>query len=465
MTEPTLLRGAEHAWEAYQPTAADPWDAAKVAHLHRRAGFGATWAQIQRDVADGYETSLKRVLQGEAQAPDGRPAGEIEDLVTVMADSAQRNPSIERVQLLWLFRMLFTQFPLAEKMTLTWHSHYASSAEKVREPRWMLGQNFTQRAHWRARISRLHLGMLRDPAMLKWLDGTENSKGQPNENLGREFLELFSLGEGNYTEADVRETARALTGWQEVGSEALELLPNYHDDGPKTVLGAKGNWGDDDVVRIVCRQPAAARHIARRLYRTFISDTEEPSATLIEPLAESMRVDGDVDVARGLERVLRSRLFHSPVCRGKRVKSPVEYVIGALRGCETFSPAPDLSDIEIHLTKMGQRLFYPPTVAGWPGGLAWLRGSTVLARANFAASFANPDSSYGPSHLADVAKRHGWNKPEQWIEALSTVLLGAPLRDSKKTELHALCRKTTDPAQYGGRIVQYLLSLPEAQMC
>src|SRR5439155_16677138 len=138
------------------------------------------------------------------------------------------------------------------------------------------------------------------------------TRDRPNENLAREFLELFALGEGHYTEQDVREVARALTGWQEdLSGKEVRFVARQHDDGPKVILGARGNWGEEDVVRIVCRQPAAALHMARRLYRTFVSDTDDAPVQLLEPLAEAMTLDGDVVIARGIEVVLRSRLFYS----------------------------------------------------------------------------------------------------------------------------------------------------------
>ena len=327
------------AWEPYRPGKDGPWDADRVAHLHRRAGFGATWTQLQRDIVEGYEASLQRILEGATHGPDGRPAREFDELAALMLDDARDQPTTERIQLGWLFRLLFTPFPLAEKMTLVWHGHYATSLDKVRSPLLMLEQNATIRRLWRARCSELHAALLSDPAMLKWLDGTDNTRERPNENLGREFLELFSLGEGHYSERDVREVARALTGWQADGGERAkpEFKPRRHDDGAKTILGETGNWAEADVVRIVCRRPDVGRHSARRLYRTFVSDTAEAPADLLEPLAEAMRVDGDVDIRRGIELVLRSRLFHSEACRGRRVKGPVEFVIGALRAAR-YSP-------------------------------------------------------------------------------------------------------------------------------
>ena len=317
-----------------------------------------------------------------------------------MEEDARRQPSTERVQMWWLFRMLYTPFALVEKLTLAWHSHYATSNDKVRNALAMLDQNVTLRNHCRGRVSQLHQAMLRDQAMLQWLDGTDNTRERPNENLGREFLELFALGEGHYAEQDVREVARALTGWQTTGGErdTPYFNPRRHDEGIKSILGEKGSWTEADVVRIVCRRPDAARHIARRLFRTFVSDTAEPTDALLEPVASSMCVDGDVDVGRGVEMVLRSRLFHDPACRGRRIKGPVDFIIGALRACEAYSPAPDLADVEVHLTKMGQRLLHPPNVAGWPGGLIWLGGPAILARSRFAATFAQSAMPYGPDH-------------------------------------------------------------------
>ncbi len=251
----------------------------------------------------------------------------------------------------------------------------------------MLAQHNAQRALWRAPISQLHRRMLGDGAMRRWLDGLNSTKAQPNENLGREFLELFSLGEGHYTERDVREAARRSPagGRSILKSAATSSIRGDFDDGAKTILGQTGNWGLDDLVEIACHQPVAATHIARRLYHTFISNTDLPSADLLAPLADAMRTADDVDVARGIEIVLRSRLFHATECRGRCVKSPVDLAIGAIRSLELFAPPPDLVDLEIHLTKMGQRLFFPPSVAGWPRGLDWLGGQELVARANFAA--------------------------------------------------------------------------------
>jgi uncharacterized protein (DUF1800 family) len=262
-----------------------------------------------------------------------------------------------------------------------------------------------------------------------------------------------------YTERDVREVARALTGWRQADNRQRrdQLAPGDFDTGPKTILGQTGPWGLDDVVRIACRHPAAATHIARRLYRTFLSNTDEPSPDLLVPLAVAMRVDGDVNVARGIEFVLRSRLFHSEECRTGRVKGPVHFAIETIRAFELFAPPPDLVDLEIHLTKMGQRLFFPPGVAGWPDGLAWLRGQSVLARANFAAWITEPSTQGDPDHLGSLAQRYGLKTLENWVDALATLLLGSPL-SATAGSLHD--RQAPSHLQ----ITRQLLSRPEAQV-
>jgi uncharacterized protein (DUF1800 family) len=462
----SLFEDPGKAWEPYLPGPGAPWDARRVAHLHRRAGLGATWGQLRRDLAEGFEPSLGRVLEGEPQGPGGQPASVFAETVAAMEESAARRPSIERAQLLWLYRLIFTPHPLAEVMTLAWHSHYATSQAKVNSPELMLQQNQTFRRLWRAPIRQLHEAILADGAMLRWLDALGSTKAHPNENLAREFLELFALGEGNYTERDVREVARALTGWLEVDSQRKrdEFDPGDHDDGTKTILGETGKWGRNDLVRIACRQPAAATHVARRLYRTFICDTDDPSPELLAPLAAAMRTGGDVDVGRGIEFLLRSRLFHGEECRAKRVKSPVVLAVGAIRASELLSPPPDLVELEIFLNRMGQRLFYPPNVAGWPPGLSWLRGPTILARANFAAWLIGPSSGAAADQFDALAMRHGLQAGEAWAGALAALLCGPEFSRQRTAELLAECRCEPGSPRLSGRVFSRLLSSPEAQL-
>ena len=450
----SLLDDPEAAWSAYRPSSSEPWDEPRVAHLHRRAGFGATWGQVVRDKAEGPEPSIRRVLDGQARGPDGRPAEEFAEVVAAMEESARRRPSIGRVQYLWLYRMIVSPHPLAERMTLAWHGHFATSQQKVDDPVAILDQNLAQRRLWRAPFGRLVARMLDDRALLAWLDGFDSRKARPNENLARELLELFALGEGNYTEADIKGVARALTGRRliragDYGGE-IQPDPSEHDIGPETFLGRTGSFDATDVARIVVAQPAAAIHVARRLYRTFVSDVDEPPKDLLEPLAVAMRTTDDVDITRGIETVVRSRLFHSAWCRGRRVKGPIDYAVGSARAAEAFDPLPDLVDMEIGLGRMGQRPFFPPNVSGWPAGLAWLRGPALLARANFAAGFLNDEA--GEARLRAVADRRGLSRPEAWASAVETLLCGTPCRASGVL-----------PSTYGA-LFRDCLNRPEAQL-
>jgi uncharacterized protein (DUF1800 family) len=221
--------------------------------------------------------------------------------------------------------------------------------------------------------------------MLIWLDGNSNTRGKPNENYARELMELFALGVGHYTEADVREAARAFTGWHTDGRK-FTFSRFQHDDGKKTVLGQTGDWDGQDVVRIVLEQPAAARFLVRKLYRYLISEGETPPDRLLEPLAARFR-DSGYDTAELVGTMLRSRLFFSDHAYRQRVKSPVEYVVGMLRSLEaTAEPGADYSPPQQPrlMDGLGQALFAPPNVKGWAGGEAWLNSATLLARHNLA---------------------------------------------------------------------------------
>jgi uncharacterized protein (DUF1800 family) len=233
----------------------------------------------------------------------------------------------------------------------------------------------------------------RDPAMLVWLDSNRNIAGQPNENYARELMELFSLGVGHYTETDIREAARAFTGWHTDG-HAFTLQARLHDDGSKTVLHQSGRWNGDDVVRIVLAQPAAAQFLVRKLYRYFISENAEPPDQLLEPLASAFR-KSDYDIAALVRTMLSSRLIYSNHAFRQRVKSPVEYVLGAVKAiCRSGAmPGDEMAlpqqALVGRINAMGQALFAPPNVKGWPGGRAWLNTATMLERDNFAAALAS----------------------------------------------------------------------------
>jgi len=257
----------------------------------------------------------------------------------------------------------------------------------------MYGQNELLYQHALGKFPPFLLEMSKDPAMLVWLDSNANIKGRPNENYARELMELFSLGVGHYTEKDVREAARAFTGWHTDG-EGFTFNARMHDQESKTVLGRTGNWNGDDVVRIALAQPAAARFLVRKLYHFFVSENAEPPDSFLEPLADAFR-KSDYDIAALAGTLLSSRHFYSEHAFRQRVKSPVEYVLGAVQAvyrrygeAEADYTALPQQALVSWLFAMGQLLFSPPNVKGWPGGRSWLNTSTVLARDNFAAALA-----------------------------------------------------------------------------
>jgi hypothetical protein len=389
------------AWRPWQPSPADPWGRKWAAHLYRRAAFGPSREDLLEAERLGPEGTLNLLLRGRPGAEEA-----LASLTDVGRVAAARDSDGNQIRGWWLYCMLQGGHPLREKLTLFWHNHFATSIAKVRDPDLMFRQNCLLRAHALGRFGDFLQAISRDPAMLVWLDSNSNVKGRPNENYARELMELFSLGVGNYTEKDIREAARAFTGWHTDGTR-FRIVPGLHDDGPKSVLGQTGDWDGGDVVRIVLEQPAAARFLVRKLYSYLVSEAAPPDA-LLEPLCASFRASG-YDVAALVRTVLASRLFYSDHAFRRRVKGPVEYALGAVRavyrrygeGDADYRPLPQRVLVR-RLTAMGQPLFAPPNVKGWPGGGAWLNTSTVLERDNFAADlaagalWANPPPGMSP---------------------------------------------------------------------
>jgi hypothetical protein len=371
------------AWAPWEPSAGDPWDRKWAGHLYRRAAFGASWSDLQAALDAGPGAAIDRLLAG------GEGQEEFDRLMDELSPEAPQFQPQEGnevgLQEWWLHRMIHTTHPLRERMAAFWHNHFATSILKVRQPGLMRQQNVLIRKHALGKFGPFLLEMSRDPAMLVWLDSNSNARGKPNENYAREVMELFALGVGHYTEADVREAARAFTGWHTDGRK-FTFNRFQHDDGKKAVLGQTGDWDGGDVVRIVLEQPAAARFLVRKLYRYLISEGDAPPDTLLEPLAARYRASG-YDTADLVAAMLRSRLFFSDHAFRQRVKSPVEYVVGMLRSLEARAdPSPENSPPQQPrlMDGLGQALFAPPNVKGWAGGEAWLNSATLLARHNLA---------------------------------------------------------------------------------
>jgi uncharacterized protein (DUF1800 family) len=448
-------------WAPYVPDEKSPWDVRRVVHLHRRAGFAATWAEVRRDLADGPRASVARLVSGKSRI-DGVPA-DFAATADLLAERALEMDAPARLKAWWGYRMLLGPDPLTERLALMWHDHFATSNQKVRDLRAMHRQNRLFRDLGRKPFGELLNAAVRDPALLIWLDAPANRKGHPNENLGRELMELFTLGIGPYTEADVKEAARALTGWSVV-DDNFRVLTQYHDDGDKTILGQKGTWTGDDLVKHLLDHPATARRLAGRICGLFLGDG---TAEAVDALATGLR-ERKLDVAWAVETVLRSRLFFADAGRGNRVRGPVEFVVGAARALEMLSPPPSTLVMADWAARLGQDLFYPPNVGGWPGGRGWITTRSALGRASYAAALVGGARVGRPAFdpLA-LARRHERGRDlDDTIAFFGELLLGAPpAPDWRERLLTALAPKPGEEADAARRAVAVILASPEAQLC
>ena len=457
------------AWAAFAPTPADPWDAAKVGHLYRRAAFGATPAELAAGVADGHAKTLDRVLSGAPESADFARTTEY-----MASDrSMPAGTPLPRLSAWWLDRMLKTAHPLREKLTLFWHNHFATSNAKVQNARFMLAQYRLLHRHALASFADMLREMTVDPAMMVWLDTTESTKGKPNENYARELMELFSLGIGNYTEGDIREAAKAFTGYEIKDGKGV-LNSRQHDNGVKRVLGKSGKFNGDDVVKVCLDQPACPRFVVRKLYRFLISETDTPGADLIDPLAEQYRASG-FDTGKLVATMLRSNLFFSPAAHRAKIKEPVEFVTGIVRGLEGTVGTLPLAD---SLEGLGQVLFAPPSVKGWDGGQAWLNAQTLLSRNNLALALTSTtDGRFGRRcDPAAALERHGAKTDEEVVGFLLGTFLqgGVPPEarekllgylDQAKRTRHPIYWTPDDVQNHRLRAVTHLvLTLPEFQL-
>jgi hypothetical protein len=408
MSTPSLFLDPASAWTPYEPGPEAPWDLPRVAHLHRRAGFAAPWAVLERDRRDGPAVSIQRLIDGESMSGDGRPAAEFDAMLDEMTVQLAPGATLTRLQGIWLYRMIFTPHPLRERLTLFWHNHFATSHTKVQNSGLMQRQNDLFRRHALGRFGDLLSAVGKDPAMLIWLDSTANRKARPNENYAREVMELFSLGRGHYTEKDIQEAARAFTGWFVVRDRFSEVV-SQHDDGEKTIFGRTGRFDGDDLPTLLLDQPACAEFVCGKLFRYLVSEIDPPPPALIAPLAEAFRASGH-EIKVPVAMILRSNLFFDPEIRRRRVKSPVEFAVGTIRALEVLKPTVQADALADSCTRMGQSLYAPPSVAGWDGGPAWANSATLLARANLVlALLGNEDDKLGKRLDSEaLAARHGF---------------------------------------------------------
>jgi uncharacterized protein (DUF1800 family) len=440
----------EATWAAYEPNDKKPWNLGRVVHLHRRAGFAATWDELQRDLKDGPEPSVARLLKGTAgeHSPPGFAATS-----ELLADAAVAAGEIGRLKAWFMYRMLFTPDPLGEKLSLLWHNHFATSNSKVRDVAGMRKQNDTFRKHARAPFGELLNAAVREPALLNFLDAPANRRGHPNENLGRELMELFTLGVGNYTETDVKEAARTLTGWT-VEEHGFTENVARHDPDEKTFLGKTGKWTGTDLVTILLEQPATARRVAGRLCETFFGE-KAVSPEAIKLLGDEMGRH-KLDIGWAVETILRSQMFFDEANLRTHVLSPAEFIIGAARALEMLDPAPSTLALADWSARLGQDLFEPPNVGGWPGGRSWLGPRTMIGRANFVSALLDGPSAGRPRPFdpGELLTRHGAKGDEIGV-FFTRLLYGVEPGDADRKRL---------ADAMGRQVVALLLTAPEGQV-
>ena len=428
------------------------WTRHDAAHLLRRTGFGATVTEIDRAVDEGLEATLQRRL---APQPESE---EFDQVARLLRNTAHQTGSIGDLKAWWFYRMRYTANSLVERMALLWHDHFATSYGKVQSVKQMAAQNDAFRRHALGDFRELLHEMSRDVAMLVWLDGNANRKRHPNENFAREVMELFSLGIGNYTEADIIEAARAFSGWH-VRKGEFWFNELQHDTGEKTVFGRTGNLNGEDVIELCLEQPACPRFIAVKLLRYFVQP--EPQEELVAALADRIRAH-NFQITPVLGELFRSRAFWAESSRLALIKSPVDLVVGSQRSLEVRS---NLNASAEALAKLGQDLFQPPTVKGWDGGRDWISTTTMILRINFATELAGGERFGEMPHPAALARQLGAGSREEVVTQIAAFLLG---REPATEETHELAAAYQ---QAGGdrtarirSLLQIVLSTPDYQL-
>jgi len=360
------------AWAPYQPSTERPWNLPLAAHLYRRAAFGANWGQLQKAMADGPRKTISDLLSPQADV----------DAFNLTCDeydrSVGRSESADELRAWWLRRMILTPFPLLEKMTLFWHSHFAVNNTIVKNAAFMQQYAHGLRSQALGSFESLLKDICHDPAMLISIDAIENRKSHPNDALARTLITHFTLGPDVAREEDIQQAARAFTG-NFVRRGRFLQIEREHDDGSKQLFGRTGRFRDTDVISVLLEQPAASEYIVRKVYAWLMNEVQPPAPSLIAPLTRSF--GKDYSVSKLVETMLRSNLFFSESCYRQRIKCPVEYALGIVMGLEGMVSTTHLAN---ELAEQGQNLYHPPTLKGWPGQKAWINEATLIQRANLA---------------------------------------------------------------------------------
>lgn len=493
------------------------WTRGCAVHLLNRAGFGGPPAQIDALHALGADAAVKALVDGPATPRPPVPPSwarpqdllarreALLDMASLAADANDRAQMQQRFRQdvrreefghtrelgwWWLREMRTTNDPLLEKLTLFWHGHFATSVQKVRNAYWMWLQNDTFRRHARGPFGALVKAISRDPAMILWLDLRESRATHPNENFARELMELFTLGEGHYTEKDVTEAARAFTGYRiQPQTQTFRFARFEHDAGMKEIFGQRGPHDGDAVIDLILGRPACGRFIAGKLWQFFAGTTPEPA--LLDRLAAAWRAAGG-ETGRFLRQMFRSEAFFAPEAMGSQIKSPVHWLVSNTRLFESDYPSPLVAFFAMR--QLGQVLFLPPSVKGWDGGRTWISTSTLLARYNLAALFVetapagflagmqqavrelglemdgektDQPPKAGPVDVARLAPAELRQNPERLVDALIVRLFSAPLPARQRSAfLDFLRQKPAPPDDATVRsLLHLMMSTPHFQLC
>jgi len=431
-------------------------DIALMAHLMRRAGFGAPREELEARATKGYEATVEELLQ-----PESQPELD-EDVLYRYFPQFEVSLAPLAAQTEWAYRMVNTKRPLEEKMALFWHQLFATGNSKIDNPPELLQQIRMFRRHGLGSFPKLLVELAKNPAMIYWLDNNGNHKGAINENWGRELLELFSMGVGNYTEHDIKEASRAFTGWtigpkiprQPLGRFywSFEYKPEDHDDGEKTFLGHRGRFNGEDIIDVIVRQPATARFLARHLYNFFVADEPQvPSWNIMPPrdpeaiytLVQAYN-ESNYDIRSVLRVLLLSDFFRN--ARFARVKSPAELVVGAVRLAGNFGgPRTGFQELAAECAFEGQELMNPPSVESWHTGPEWIDGGALVRRVNFAAKLLANPSVPGVRAIIGGLKARGTLSPAEFVDGCLDLI--GPIEVSEATRAELLAQ-----AQEGGEL-------------
>jgi len=431
-----------------------------MAHLMRRAGFGASRGRLDELVEQGYDETVESMLS----AID-RPTRITDNLIRRYHPEYSGMMGNQSPSGNWMYRMVSTDAPLREKVGLMWHGMFATGYSKLANGKVLHDQIRMFERHGMGSFKNLLMELSRDPAMIVWLDNSENHNGSVNENYGRELLELFSMGVGNYTEHDVKEAARAFTGWTIGNTEYMtlksardsvwpygrlsfhfEYKEHDHDNGEKEFLGHKGNLNGEDIVDIICKQPATAAFLSRHMYSFFVADEppvpewpyKEPRDPEAIAALSKVYFDSDYNVEEMLRFLFKSEFFKSEQARYQRVKSPAELVAGVLRLTGEFDrPKVDMDPTNLQSTYMGQWLLNPPSVEGWHWGTEWIDSGALVERVNFASERLGNIESPGVQTLIDriLSDSNGGLNAEELVERALDELSVGDISDKTRSAL------------------------------